>query len=121
MSPNVPQRLESLDDTGWIGLTVGAGWNIGVAPAWRVKHGVFYMKGYISRITPANTDLTIGTLPLEITRYLGQTLGRGWNAGAGSASVYIQPDVVLRSAYTTSAHVDFFLNGVIFPLDQSLK
>lgn len=106
-------------DTGWVKLTPGAGFNVGTPPAYRVKNGVLYMQGLLVRIAPAASDLTLTTLPLHLVKDTVTLWGRGFSGGSPGATIFVNPTTgVVRTAYTTASHVDWYLNSVIFPLEK---
>lgn len=109
-------------DTGWQPIPLASGWEGGAGvyePAWRVKGGVVYLRGWVK---PATGDLPaaftrVGTLPPAARP--AESLGVFVCASPGSASVppfvtvTSSGDVLVASAETQN---DAYLRNVIYPL-----
>lgn len=105
--------LGAFTDTGWVNLTLGAGWTAINAVQYRVINGVTYLRGTAVRNSGSNT--TIATLPVGARPggFTVNLLARVDSAGMPLA-ISTAGGIVISGAYTNGGQVQ--LSGQSFPV-----
>lgn len=103
----------AVSDTGWVNLTLGAGWTSVNAVQYRIINHVTHLRG--TAVRNSGTSTTVTTLPVEArpgsftVNLLARVDSQGLPLAISAAGA-----VVISGAYTNGAQVQF--GGQSFPV-----